>query len=110
MMGNDYIELRRLTLYARVTTVPVEPGKLDDTVSIIQESVTPVMEKQAGYRGALLLANPDKNVVTSITLWETVADLTGSQFNATYQDRISQLSDLVTDPPTTETYEVRSRD
>ena len=104
------IEHRRLTLYARVTTVPVEPGKLDDTVSIIQESVTPVMEKQAGYRGALLLANPDKNVVTSITLWETTADLTGSQFNAAYQDQISQLSELVAGPPMTETYEVKSRE
>ena len=97
-------------MYARVTTVPVKPGKLDETVSIIQESVKPVMEKQAGYRGALLLTNPDKTSVTSITLWETVADLTGSQFDAAYQERIAQLSELVAGPPTTETYEVRSQE
>ena len=96
-------------MYARVTPVPVEPGKLDETVSIIQESVTPVMEEQAGYRGALLLADPDKNIVTSITLWETVADLTESQFNAEYQEQISQLSNLVAGPPTTEKHEVRSQ-
>ncbi len=96
-------------MYARVTTVPIEPGKLDEAVSIIQKSVTTVMEKQAGYKGALLLANPDKNVVTSITLWDTVAALTESQFNAAYQERISQLSDLVAGPPATETYEVRNR-
>jgi quinol monooxygenase YgiN len=96
-------------VYARVTTVPIEPGKLDEAVSIIQTSVTAVMEKQAGYGGALLLANPDKNIVTSITLWETVAELTESQFSAAYQDRIAQLSDLVAGPPATETYEVRSR-
>ena len=96
-------------MYARVTTVPVEPGKLDEVASIIQTSVTAVMETQAGYSGALLLANPDKNIVTSITLWDTMAALTESQFSAAYQDQIAQLSNLVAGPPATETYEVMSR-
>ena len=78
-------------------------------LSYRKKAVAPVMEKQAGYRGALLLANQDKNIVTSITLWESVADLTESQFDAAYQDQISRLSDLVAGPPATEMYEVRSQ-
>ena len=45
------------TMHARVTTVQVKPGRLDDFISIFQEFTIPAAAKQRGFEGALLLAD-----------------------------------------------------
>ena len=96
-------------MHARVTTVPVEPGRMEDAVRILRNSVAPVMKQQTGFKGWFLLTESKQNKITSITLWETATDLMASQMNGEYQVQIAKLSDFVAGPPATEQYEVSAQ-
>ncbi len=96
-------------MHARVTTVSVHPGKLDETASIIQTSVAPVMKQQQGFKGWLLLTDSNKNKVVSITLWETISDMTEGELSGYYQDQIEQLIYHAAGPHTVEHFEVRNQ-
>ncbi len=102
----ETIRTRRLAVYARVTTVPVQPGKIGEAIKLIQDSVAPVLQQQAGFKGWHLLTDVAKNKIMSITLWQTEADLKEGQFSPAYQEQIAKLSSLAAGPPAVEQYEV----
>ncbi len=93
-------------MYARITTLPVEPGQLEAAIKLIQGSIAPVLQQQAGFKGWYLLTDAAKNKIMSITLWETEAELRAGQFSPAYQEQIAKLSSLAAGPPAVEQYEV----
>jgi len=65
-------------MYARVTTAQVQPGKMDEAISIMKNNTHPTHRSQQGFKNAILLTDPKTNKALSITLWETEADATGA--------------------------------
>lgn len=97
-------------MYAAITRFTVLPGKVEDAVRLIEESL-PALEREPGHRGALFLTN-DANDVVVIGLWETANDaeawMTRSSAGAAQRE---QFRALVAAPPTERAiYVVRVRD
>jgi heme-degrading monooxygenase HmoA len=93
-------------MYARLGVTSVNPGKIDEVITLYQESLIPVAKKQKGFRGAYLLTDRDANQVTSISLWETEADLHASEASGYYREQVAKFAGLLSTPPTGELLEV----
>lgn len=55
-------------MYARVSTAEVQPGRLDEMVSISRDAVLPAARRQQGFEGGLWLTDPDTNKAMIVTL------------------------------------------
>jgi heme-degrading monooxygenase HmoA len=91
---------------ARVTTVQVRPDKIEDTIGIYRDSVTPSAQQQKGFKGLLLLTDPATGKGISIALWETEADMIAGESSGYYQQQLAKFKDVFSAPPVREQYEV----
>jgi len=91
---------------ARVVNVQVQPGKTFEAVNIYRDSVVPASKKQKGFKGALLVTDPDTGKGLSITLWETEADMKAGESSGYYQEQIAKLAVVMAAPPAMQHYDV----
>ena len=92
-------------MVARVTTLQLQPGKLDAFLRIFQDLIAPVAAAQPGFGGITLLADPQLGKVVAFGLWDSEADLLASE-RAYYQAKLAEVSWLLAGPPLRESYEV----
>ncbi len=97
-------------MYARVTTVQVQPGKIDDGIQIFRDAVLPAAQQQPGFKGVLQLVDRSNNKSIGITLWETEDDMKAGEASGYYQQQIAKVAPLLTAQPVRETYEVSMRE
>lgn len=90
---------------ARVTTLKIKPGMIDDAVKIFQESIVPTAWPK-GFVDAMLLKNLNKNELTTLTIWENEETMIASETLGFYQEQISKMRDVVSEPPMKELTEV----
>ena len=93
-------------MYARVTTTQVQPEKTEETVSLFRDSVIPAAKQQQGFKGALLLTDPNTGKGVSITLWETEDNMRAGETSGYYQEQVAKFAQVFTGPPIREVYEV----
>lgn len=93
-------------MYARVTNVQFQPGKLDEAVQTYRESILPAARQQQGFKGGLFLTDQSSNKAISISLWETEADMKAGETSGYYQAQLAKIATLVSAPPVREAYEV----
>ena len=93
-------------MHARVVTVQIQPGKIDEAIGIYGDSVVPAAKQQQGFKGALLLTDPDMGKGISVTLWEAEADMTAGEASGYYQQQIAKFGAVFGAPPVQEHYEV----
>lgn len=89
-------------MYARMTTMQPRPGMANEAARIFNESVIPAAQEQKGFRGALLLEDPSSGKGTSITLWETEADLKTGEESGYFKEQIAKFGPLMAGPPARE--------
>jgi quinol monooxygenase YgiN len=99
-----------MVMHARVVVFNVKSGKREEAVSIFRDFVVPGAKKQTGFRGGLLLTDPDTGKGISIGLWETEADMTATEKGGFYQDWVAKFEGVFTVPPSKEHYEVSIKD
>ena len=87
-------------MHARVSTGEVQPGKKDEFVNSYRDSAMPANKQQRGFKGQLLLTDPNTVKAISITLWETEADLRASE------PQYAKVAHALAGPPVREIYEV----
>jgi heme-degrading monooxygenase HmoA len=58
-------------MFVRRTRVEGSPEKLEQTIQNYQQQLLPVVKQEAGFRGAVLLANRATGAAQSVTLWES---------------------------------------
>jgi len=58
-------------MFVRRTRVEGSPEKLEQTIQTYQQQLLPVMKQEAGFRGAVLLANRATGAAQSVTLWDS---------------------------------------
>lgn len=93
-------------MYARVAQVKIQSERIDEAIEIYQRSVVPALEGQPGFKGALLLTQPESGRGISITLWETEGHRTAGEVGGFYQEQIARFAGMFTETPVREAYEV----
>ena len=94
-------------MYARVTTTPISPYRLDEAINLAREATMPAARKQPGFKGYLMLVDKSAGMALTITFWQDEDDrqVTG-QDSVYYKDSISKLVPLLTGAPNVEDFEV----
>lgn len=93
-------------MYARVVTIQMKPGSMDEGASIYENSIVPAMQEQPGFKGTTLLANEETNTALSISSWETEADMQAGEASGYLQAQFAKVAPHLAGPPATEHYEV----
>jgi heme-degrading monooxygenase HmoA len=93
-------------MYARLVTVQIQQGKVDEANKIYQDSVMPAAQQQNGFKGGYLLSDPNTGKNVSIALWETEDDMKASEKSGYLQEQIAKFAAVLAAPPTTEHFEV----
>lgn len=76
-------------MFARVVSVRINPGKLDDAIAIQKGQDMPLDRQQPGYRGGYLLVDRTANTVMDISLWDSEEDVLAA--NKVIADRIGPM-------------------
>jgi quinol monooxygenase YgiN len=93
-------------MYVRVTTIQLQPGKVDEAIRIYQESVIPAAKQQAGFHSTSLLIDRTANKAIAITSWASEADMKANEASGYYQEQLAKFAPLFAAQPVRETYEV----
>ena len=93
-------------MHARVVTNQLKPGKMDEWVTIVRDSIVPAARQQKGFKGFVMLKDPNTNKGIGYSMWETEVDLKASETNSFYQEQIAKLSGVLAMPPVREIYEL----
>jgi Antibiotic biosynthesis monooxygenase len=92
-------------MYARVVTVQVQPGKMDELLRRIRERV-PAGQAIRGFHEARFLTDAHTGTVIGITVWETEADAKAAPVGGAEG---GPLRDLLTRPAVVAYYELSIR-
>ena len=93
-------------MYARVTTVQLQPDKTQAGIDLYADSVVPAARQQPGNQGAWLLIDRATGKGVSISLWDSEADMQAGESSGYYQQQLGKFGPLMTAPPVREVYEV----
>lgn len=98
-------------MFARVTTVQIQPGAADDITQYVNEVVVPAAKKAHGFAGIQILVNPATNKGIAITFWDSEADMVaGEASNGYYAQGLAGAARFMSGPPTREAYELRIKE
>lgn len=93
-------------MYARMTCIHIKPDRVQGAIDLYKKSVVPEAKKQKGFKGLLLLTDPQTGSGLSITLWTSEKAALATEESRYYQEQLVKFTDLYTLPPSREGYEV----
>jgi hypothetical protein len=97
-------------MLARVTTLEVQPGKLDEAQRILRETVLPALRQQPGSAGIVSLTQPETSRAMVIAFWESQEALDAADEKGFWQSQVAQTIFLIASVPTREVYQVDVRE
>jgi len=62
-------------MYARVVTNQIQPGKMDEWLAIIRDSIVPSLKEQGGFQGFVALIDREHGTSIGYSVWDSAADL-----------------------------------
>ena len=94
-------------MYARVTTTQFSPYRLDEAIHIAREQTVPAAQKQAGFKGYLMLVDRSTGKGLTITLWEGEEDreVTSAE-SSYYREAIGRVVPFLESAPLVEDLEI----
>jgi heme-degrading monooxygenase HmoA len=95
-----------MAMHARMVTVVVRDGKLEDVVRHALEVALPEAQRQPGFRGGSVLADAPARKVIGITYWESEEDLRASE-TSYLRSAMAKAISLFEEPTVINTFEVR---
>ena len=93
-------------MHARVVSNQIQPGKMDEWLGLIRDSVVPALKEQAGFQGFVALIDREHGTSIGYSMWDSPADLAASETSGNYQQQIAKLGGVLAAPPAREAYEV----
>jgi heme-degrading monooxygenase HmoA len=96
-------------LHARVVSMEMLPINVGEAVRIYQNRVVPAAREQRGFRGALILTDPDTGEALSISLWDSEDDMYASEASGFYHRKLDELDALFISTPVRKHYEVSAQ-
>jgi Antibiotic biosynthesis monooxygenase len=92
-------------MYARVVTVQVQPGKMDEFWRRIREGA-PTVQARRGFHEGMFLTDAHTGTILGVTMWETEADAKAAPVGGAEG---GPLRDLLTGPAVVAYYELSMR-
>lgn len=92
-------------MHTRMTTVEVLPGKMNELVSIYENVLLPAARQQTGFKGSLLLRDPDADKAMLITWWDTEADMHASEASGYYRKKMEKIAHVLSEKPVLKHYD-----
>ena len=93
-------------MWARVATVQVKPGRMDELLKIYDETQRSVNQGMQGFQSARILTDRNANTVLGVTIWATENDAKASVTTSATQSVMDRFGEVFEGPPTTVNYEV----
>jgi quinol monooxygenase YgiN len=93
-------------MQARVVSNQIQPGKMDEWLALIRDSIAPSLKEQDGFRGFVVLVDRGHDKSIGYRMWDSAADLAASETSGNYQQQIAKLGGVLAGPPVREVYEV----
>ena len=87
-------------MYARVMTLRLMPGKMDQAIRIFRRSAIPIVEKQQGFVSFHLMEDRNTNELIAMSHWETKRDMLALEENGFVDQQIANFTSVVRAPPT----------
>lgn len=91
---------------ARVTTVRVQPGKLDEFIEVYTTQIVPVAKQQEGFKGARLITDRATNNSMVISMWDSEEDIRAGENSGYYRAQIARREHLFAETPTREYFDI----
>jgi heme-degrading monooxygenase HmoA len=86
-------------MFARSVMVRLKPNVQNDFNNVMENSVLPILRRQAGFRDLIALINEDGTEATSISLWDNRESAQGYN-NTTYKEVLSKVQNYIEGSPT----------
>jgi heme-degrading monooxygenase HmoA len=93
-------------MHARVTIATAQPGKADDVIKVVRDSILPAAKKQKGFKGLFDLIDRKTGKGMVITMWNTEAEMTAGESSGFYREQVAKAAPFLAGAPTLERYEV----
>jgi heme-degrading monooxygenase HmoA len=93
-------------MHARVTSVSVQPDKVDETIRIYEASIKPAIMSQKGAQRVYLMINRASGKGISVTIWESEADGVAYESTGSYREQVAKVASFFSAPPSLETYDI----
>ena len=93
-------------MYANVSRVQLQPGKMDEGPAFWQQSVLPVLKQQHGFRGVIVLGDAASNKGMALLLWESEADAEAALNSRALQQAFEPGMAMLAGQPELEGYQV----
>ena len=93
-------------MFARFTIIQVEADKMDEVITLYEDSVVPAAKSQKGYRGAYLFTDRKTGKGYSISLWDSEEDAIANEQSGYYKEQVGKFAGYFTAPPVQEGCEV----
>ena len=93
-------------MHARIVTLQVQPGQMDDLNAIFQDEVVPEVRQVAGFKSLTLLEDRKASKAMMISVWESEADMKASETSGFFQAQLQKFSAITVGSPLREAYEV----
>jgi quinol monooxygenase YgiN len=84
-------------MHARVNATEWNPEKVEEGIRITEEKIIPSYRALPGFRGYVLLTEPDGEKAMAITMWDTKDQMDASV--AVARAMVGELKDLLRAPP-----------
>ncbi|HEU5211388.1 MAG TPA: hypothetical protein VFU10_01325 [Gaiellaceae bacterium] len=100
-----------MTVYARVTTVELDPVRIDidDAVEMYEREVVPALRELDGYCGAYVLTNPDGKALL-VAFWATEKQAETNPGAGFYPETLARYATIFRAPPGRDRYRVAFAD
>ena len=93
-------------MFARVSFGTFPGNKNDEITKIQSNSIYPAVKSQKGYKGYLVLSNPQTGEGITISIWETEADMKATEASGFYRQQVAKLMPHLSSPPSMKQFDV----
>ena len=93
-------------MFARVFSAQIQSGKMDEVIQVVEGSIIPAAKTQAGFKGLVLLTDPNAGKAMIVSQWASEADRAASESNGFLREQLAKLGALVAGPPSTERFQI----
>ena len=83
---------------ARVATVKVKPGRMDEMIKIYDETQRSVNQGMQGFQSARLLTDRNANTAVAVTIWATESDARASVTPSAMEDVMVRFGEVCWQP------------
>ena len=93
-------------MHARIVITQVQPGKLDEVITVFRDSILPAAKQQKGFAGIRLFVDRAANKGIVVSRWQSEAELLAGEASGYYQEQLAKVMPFLVAPPTREVFEI----